>query len=199
MPPLLAPANTALRRKPEEPLSYQLHDTFEDYLTADIEERLRVLNQRYPLSGLSAFIAEGEITKGQWILYTHTCLVGQINNGGLEQFFDNCPGLILDVEKLLSKFGAKEFQDAYALAARGLVGAINRYGADPKATGEALRPFWADMEAGLDDCDKELFEALEDVCFAHDRQNDPSNWFTQLERRVLDWVLEHPGEFAAAA
>lgn len=70
MPPLLMPRDTVLKRKPDEPLSYQLYDTYEDYLSPDIQKRLQSLNQSFPLKGLSTFISDGEITKGQWVLYT---------------------------------------------------------------------------------------------------------------------------------
>ncbi|MDJ0820226.1 MAG: DUF4375 domain-containing protein [Paracoccaceae bacterium] len=200
MPPLLAPADTTLRRNPQEPLSYQLYDTFEDYLSPPIEERLREMNQAYPIKGLSAFVSNGEITKGQWVLYTQTCLVGQITNGGVAQFIDNCPGLILDAEKLLSEFGPKEMQDAYSLAAQRFLDVIGQHARlNPEATGDDLDPFWADLEAAWRDDDEERFQALEDACYAPDRNDDASNWFTQLEKHVLDWVLENPGDFVAAS
>lgn len=197
---LLVPDNTVLRRKPEEPLSYQLYDCFEDYLSPDIQKRLLELNQSFPLKGLSGFIPAGQITKGQWVLYTHTCLVGQIANGGLEQFIDNCPGLILDAEKLLSEFGSEDLRAAYALAAQDFLAVIARHASnDPAATGDDLDLFWSDLEAASREDDEGRFSAIDDACYAQSREADASNWFTQLEKRILNWVLEHPREFVSAS
>lgn len=199
MPPLLVPANTVLRRKPDEPLGYQLYDTFEDYFSPEIQERLRKLNQSFPIQGLSAAIVSNEITKGQWLLYTHVCFVGQIVNGGVEQFFDNCPGLILDADKLLTDFGSSDLKEAYSLAAKRFLEVIDHHaGKNPEATGEELSLFYADLDAAWCDDDEDRFRVIESACYARDRDSDASNWFTQLEKRVLDWVLKHPAEFTSA-
>jgi hypothetical protein len=196
MPPILAPAKTVLRRKSGEPISHQLYDAFEGYFPAPIETRLRQLNQTFPLKGLFSQIGTDEITMGQWMLYTENCFVGQVVNGGLEQFFDNCPGLIRDAAILLSEYAPREMSDRYAIAAETFIDVIKRHAQNNvDATGDALNPFWAELEDAWRDDDQDRFAVLEATCYKKDRNSDASNWFTQLERRVLDWVLDQPADF----
>lgn len=127
-------------------------------------------------------------------------MVGQIVNGGVEQFIENCPGLIRDAAQLLDAFGTADLQNAYALALQNFTAVIDYHaGVTPDATGEGLTPFWSDFEQARRDDDEDRFEVIEDACYASDRNDNPSNWITHLEQRVLDWVLDNPREFLSKA
>ncbi|MBS8225859.1 DMP19 family protein [Vannielia litorea] len=154
------------------------------------------MNQSTPRLGLHSRIGTGDITHGQWALYTETCLVGQIVNGGVEQFIENCPGLISDAEKLLAAYGPPALHDAYVKAAAPFLAVIADHAArQSDATGDALAPFHADFEAAWDVVDESLFGPIEASCYAKARDADPENGFTALEDRLLRWVLAYPEEF----
>lgn len=196
----LVPASTNLKLNSEDPPSYQLHDCFKCYFPRPIEMRLNELNTAYPLAGLFSQIKAGQITKGQWLLYTATCFSGQISNGGAEQFFDNCPGLINDVDKLLQTYGDADFAKAYETAADPFSIVIWEFAStDPSAYGDALKPFWEAIEAAWDNVDESAFSAIENVAYPIDQDTPAIKWFNSMQAKIVEWVLNHPSEFKAAS
>lgn len=195
----LVPATTNLKLNTEEPSSYQLHDCFECYLPRPIEMRLNELNTTYPIAGLFSQIEAGQITKGQWLLYTATSFSGQISNGGAEQFFGNCPGLINDVDKLLRTYGSADFAIAYETAAKPFNVVIRDFAAiDPDVTGDALKSFWEAIETAWDNVDESAFSAIENVAYPIDQDTPANKWFNSMQTKIVEWVLSHPSEFRAA-
>ncbi|MFZ1725256.1 MAG: hypothetical protein WBO29_01950 [Albidovulum sp.] len=200
MPALKVDANTILKRKLDEPVSYQIYDCFEDYFPKEIEARLRNLNQTFPLAGLHAQIDCGQITKGQWLLYTTVCFTGQVLNGGTEQFFDNCPGLILDVRAVLKNWAPEELLTTYQTAARSNLEVIEAHSKKtPKAEGADLADFWKELEAAGADFDDDAVSLIDASAYSDDRDSNPLNWFTSLETNVLDFVVNNPTDFKRAS
>ncbi|MBL1434701.1 MAG: DUF4375 domain-containing protein [Rhodobacteraceae bacterium] len=183
--------------KLSEPVSSQIYDFFEDYFPAEIERRMRDLNQTYPLKGLKVEIGRCEITKGQWLLYTTVCLNGQITNGGLVQFFENCPGLVKDALALLQEWADPEFAAAYEKAAKPLLGLIEKHAKKyPDAQGVDLTVFWEEFEIALDSIADEDVSAIETSCYSFDRETNNKNWFNAQDIKVLTFVKENPKDFA---
>lgn len=177
--------------KQNEPTSYQIYDFFEDYFPNEIERHLRELNTTYPVMGLRAQVAAGEITYGQWLLYTTVCFSGQVLNGGLEQFIENCPGLIGDAAAILQDYAKPDFVGAYTAFTRPLLDLIEAH----KSLGEDLTSFWKEFEIRLDQTDPDTAKTVDEAAYASDRNTNPENWFNNLESRVLEYVLKNPDEY----
>lgn len=194
--PLLIERDVRLKLNETEPPSYQLADCFADFFPPEIEERIRGLNQDFPLIGLKPQIAAGQISYGQWLLYTSVCLTGQICNGGVEGFFANCPGLIRDAAVLLEEWAEPELAQAYKTAAEPFLDVIQSHAeAGPTATGKELDEFWGGFEAAFDQFDEDAANKIEVALYDAGRDDDTENWFFALEVRVLDFVLENRGHF----
>ncbi|MBY6121559.1 DMP19 family protein [Mameliella alba] len=196
MSPLLIDRDVALKLNETEPPSYQLYDCFEDFFPPEIEKRIRGLNQSFPLMGLKAQVAAGQISYGQWLLYTTVCLTGQITNGGVEGFFANCPGLILDAAVLLDEWAKPELSTAYKTTAEPFLKVIRSYAeSNPTATGNELDKFWDSFEAAFNHFDEDASEKIEDSLYDGGRKDDPENWFFALDVRVLEFVLKNRDHF----
>jgi len=187
-----------LNYSPTDPVGYQLYDLFEGYFPKRIEEHVRNLNQTTPLRTLYAQIEDGEITKGQWALYSTVCFVGQVNNSGCIGFAENCPGLIVDAKCVIEEYGADEFRLAYEAAFADFLNILTEHRELNKmASGDALAGFWEELGACIERCDEKLFRNLEAECNAQDREKNRRNWFTDLEASVLEFVLANPHDFQA--
>lgn len=62
------------------------------------------------------------LTQGQRILYSLAALDGQVKNGGITQFFWNCPDLIVPVSDALAFLNYSELSVAYEKALESLIG-----------------------------------------------------------------------------
>ncbi|RLJ60501.1 hypothetical protein BCF46_0702 [Litoreibacter meonggei] len=189
-------SNTRLKRKSGEPISYQIHDYFEDYFPRPIEQHVRELNQTFPLATLRSQVAAGNMTEGQWLLYTTVCFSGQVLNGGAEQFFSNCPGLIRDAETVLKDWAPAEFLASYKTAASPLLDVIETHAElSPIAQGGDLGDFWKALETADELIDSVAVEEIDTSAYAKNRNEDANNWFTELETKVLDFVEKNPEQF----
>jgi hypothetical protein len=199
MPVLKVARATILKCKPTEPVSHQIYDCFEDYFPQPIEQHLRTLNTSQPIIGLRAQIARGEVTQGQWLLYTTVCFTGQVMNSGFEGFLVNCPGLIVDAAMVLRDHGAPAFSAAFERVAAPYLRVIEAHqAAMPGAADEVPDAFWQEIEAAYEQLDLAAAEDIDAIAYASDHNTDAENWFHALEARVLRWVLDHPAEFQEA-
>lgn len=62
------------------------------------------------------------LTQGQRILYSLGALDGQVENGGITQFFWNCPDLLVEASESLNLLGESELGQAYDKAFNSLIG-----------------------------------------------------------------------------
>ena len=69
----------------------------------------------------------GCMTQGQRILYSLGALDGQVKNGGITQFFWNCPDLIFPASEALPVLGCSELAAAYEKALECLIGKRYRW------------------------------------------------------------------------
>ncbi len=196
MPILFAPIGTAIHQENGDPLSHQVYDVFESYLPVNVEAHLRDLNAKQPIAGLDAQISMGELTRGQWRLYTTVCFSGQVMNGGMEGFLYNCPGLVADVRLLLIRFGSPDFSKAYEDAAEPFLDLIDGIPGEARfAEGNELKAFWEGVDAVFDQTDQKKFAPIESHAYAKDRDRDPNNWFFQVDKAVLEWITSKPEQF----
>ena len=196
MPVLRVEPDVILKRDPDQPISYQIYDCFEDYFPPDIQKKVRELNVFFPLASLRSQVAERELTEGQWLLYTCVCFSGPTLNGGVEGFFGNCPGLIRDVELLLEYAALDEFLVTYRLAAKPLLNLIEKYRLQSaNATGDELKDFWTEFEAEEEKVDLAAIKKIEMFSFENKQVPLEENWLFLLESRVLQFVLNNPSHF----
>nr|WP_166417082.1 DUF4375 domain-containing protein [Cochlodiniinecator piscidefendens] len=136
------------------------------------------------------------LTEGQWLLYTTACFSGQVLNGGIEQFFSNCPGLIRDAESVLADWASVEFLTAYKTAAAPLLEVIKRHAELPPVDQEhELADFWTAIEAAEKLIDDVTAAEINTSAYSGDRNENPQNWFTKLETKVLKFVEDNPEQF----
>jgi hypothetical protein len=91
-----------------------------------------------------------QLTEGQRALHSLATFDGQVRNGGITQFFWNCPDLVIAVSEALTALGESELATAYEKALASLVGNMeawsnlrNQSEADPE---EFWEPFQASYE-----------------------------------------------------
>ncbi len=197
MPVLLMPADTLAKTVSSDPATYQLHDLFGAYIRVgeEIETRLRTLNIQWPLIGLEPRIETGEITEGQFLLYVTTCWHGQLLNGGVFGFLENCPGLVRDARSALRRFAPPAFRTQW----EALVEPAHRVldesaGYDGNPTDPEIAAVWANYEAALDEMDEDRVKQFEDSIYAEgakDNAEHPVNVFAQ---GIVDFVVANPGQ-----
>jgi hypothetical protein len=83
-------------------------------------ENLRKMFQRF-VGRLDEPECWGYLTQGQRILYSLGALDGQVKNGGIIQFFWNCPDLIFPASEALTALGCSELAVAYEKALASLI------------------------------------------------------------------------------
>ncbi len=87
----------------------------------DDNEKLQELLQRF-VGRLDDADCWNCLTQGQQVLYSLGALDGQVKNGGITQFFWNCPDLIFPTSEALAVLGEPELAAAYEKALVSLIG-----------------------------------------------------------------------------
>lgn len=125
-----------------------------------------------------------QLTPGQRILYALTALDGQVRNGGVTQFFWNCPDLIFPACDAMAALGYSEFSAAYEQALERLLGQKDRW-IDLRDQSRANpADFWGSFQATYDLLDLDWFDD------AYFKQYGPA-----LVTRLVKYVSEHKKEF----
>ncbi len=143
-----------------------------------------------------------ELTTGQRLLIQLGAFDSQVKNGGITQYFWNCPDSIFDVADWLEYLGLPELQANYERALEALVGKKERW--------LALREEWA---AGGDNPSWESFRQTYDLLdlgwfegtyFDKRGYNERGEWVRQskglhhvLLTRLAEYIREHRAEFIA--
>jgi hypothetical protein len=141
-----------------------------------------------------------KLTAGQRMLIQLGTFDSEVNNGGITQFFWNCPEYIFDVGDWIEQMGVRELQANYDRALETLVGKKDRW--------LALREEWA---KGLDNPSWETFQKsyglldlgwFDDAYFDKYSYNEKQEWVRQarglhhvLLTRLAEYVQTHRGEF----
>lgn len=89
-------------------------------------EKLRELLHQF-VGRLDAPGCWNHLTQGQRILYSLAALDGQVKNGGITQFFWNCPDLILPASDALAALNYSELSVAYEKALESLIGKKDKW------------------------------------------------------------------------
>ena len=174
--PTLAPTPKDLG-DPGSPDSWQLHDLFDRAFpfNSPSELLLRERNTDFPVAGLLPCVETGEITQAQWLLYTATCLNGQISNGGFDQFLGNCPGLVMDADEMLALLAPSELVIAYQDAAGPTMTVIRaaRERGEGGTHRTELHTLWQDLKASEGHDNTAVFEKINQWIFKMD--DNPPN------------------------
>lgn len=150
---------------------------------------------------------EGKLTTTEWALELEGPLVGQILNGGFDQFVDNCPFVLDETASMLKKFGPRGAAESFWA----LVGPFSK----------KMQPFrqkllansCADDSSFWDDVDELLerhyFDIVpdeasdhwaqqylggvdlygEDAHFGEPKATEP--WATTTARAILNYAIDH--------
>jgi hypothetical protein len=141
-----------------------------------------------------------ELTTGQRMLTQLGIFDSQVKNGGITQFFWNCPESIFDVGDWIERLGVPALQANYDRALEALVGRKDRW--------LALRAEWA---KGRDNPSWETFQQtyqlldlgwFDGAYFDKHGYNERREWVRQsrglhhvLLTRLAEYVRTHRGEF----
>ena len=141
-----------------------------------------------------------ELTAGQRMLIELGAFDSQVSNGGITQFFWNCPESIFDVREWIEQLGVQQLQANYDRALEALVGKKDRW--------LALREEWV---KGRDDPRWEPFQQtyklldlgwFDAAYFDKHGYNETREWVRlsrglhhDLLTRLAEYVRTHPGEF----
>lgn len=124
------------------------------------------------------------LTQGQRILYVLSAFDGQVNNGGITQFFWNCPDLIFEVSEALQLLGETELAQAYDKALESLIGNKDEWIQLRSQSSNDPSNFWEPFQKTYDLLDLSWFD---DAYFEKD---GPS-----LVARLVEYVRAHKEEF----
>jgi hypothetical protein len=124
------------------------------------------------------------LTPGQRTLHSLAALDGQVGNGGIAQFFWNCPDLIIEASESLEVLGETELAAAYGRALEALIGNKEDWLELRKLAGADPEGFWESFQATYDLLDLDWFDTA---------------YFGQhgglLVARLVNYVQTHRAEF----
>ena len=101
----------------------------------------------------------GCLTHGQQTLYSLGALDGQLKNGGITQFFWNCPDLIFPASEALATLGVPELAAAYEKALESLIGGKDTWLDLRSQSRDDPGHFWEPFQASYDLLDLTWFDA----------------------------------------
>lgn len=146
-------------------------------------ERLIALLQQYR-GHLDARDCWNQLTHGQRILYSLTALDGQVKNGGITQFFWNCPDLIFSASDALTALKYSELTTAYEKALETLVGNKEKWIELRHQSSSNPAEFWAPFQATYDLLELDWF----DDAYFH-------NYGPTLINLLVRYVRDNKAEF----
>lgn len=126
------------------------------------------------------------LTQGQRILYSLAALDGQVKNGGITQFFWNCPDLIFPASDAIASLNYSELSVAYEKALDTLVGNKDTWLDLRKQSSGDPANFWEPFQATYDLLDLTWFDD------AYFEQYGPA-----LIDLLVKYVRENRAEFIA--
>jgi hypothetical protein len=120
-------------------------------------EKLVELLQRFA-GGKDNLECWNRLTQGQRILYSLAALDGQVKNGGITQFFWNCPDLIFPASDALAALNYSELSVAYEKALESLIGKKDAWLDLRKQSSADSANFWEPFRATYDLLDLNWFD-----------------------------------------
>lgn len=124
------------------------------------------------------------LTQGQRILISLSALDGQVKNGGITQFFWNCPDLIFPVSDALVGLGYMELSVAYEKALESLMGNKDQWLNIRKQSSDNPTFSWEQFQETYELLDLNWFD---DAYF--------KQYGLMLNDLLLKYVREHKTEF----
>jgi hypothetical protein len=125
-----------------------------------------------------------QLTHGQRILYSLAALDGQVKNGGITQFFWNCPDLIFPASDALAALSYSELSVAYDKALESLIGKKGTWLDLRKKSSSNPANSWGPFQATYDLLDLNWFDG------AYFEQYGPT-----LINLLVSFVSENKVEF----
>lgn len=126
------------------------------------------------------------LTPGQRIIYSLAALDGQVKNGGITQFFWNCPDLIFAASDALASLSCNELSGSYENALKSLIANKSMWLDLRKQSSVELASFWEPFQATYDLLDLNWFDD------AYFKQYGP-----ELIDLLITYIRENRGEFIA--
>lgn len=141
-----------------------------------------------------------ELTYGQRLLIQLGTFDSQVNNGGITQFFWNCPKLIFDVADCIEFLGETELWANYERALESLVGKKDRWLMLREEWRKANNnPRWETFQETYKLLDLGWFDK---AYFDQRGYNQKKEWVRfrrglhhSLMTRLANYIRTHPGEF----
>ena len=141
-----------------------------------------------------------ELTQGQRMLHALGAFDDQVQNGGVTQFFWNCPDLVFEVSDGLKVLGPAELKEIYDRALEGLVGKKDDWAKLRKqAFRDPANPNWEPFQRSYDMLDLGWFD---DAYFNQLGSNDQGEYVLEnpglgatMLKRLADYVKSHREEF----
>ena len=174
--------------------------TEEDYPIDGYNEALIDRNKRLGHQFFEDAEQLKKLTTGQRMLIQLGVFDSQVKNGGITQFFWNCPESIFDVGDWIERLGVPELRDNYERAVETLFGKKNRWLALREEwikSGDS--PSWESFRQSYELLDLAWFD---DAYFDKYGYNEKQEWVRQVRglhhvllTRLAEYVRTHPGEF----
>ena len=161
-----------------------------DYLTSDYYTELLANNPKFKnlpsdYRGFTDPRLLPQLTKGQQLLALIGDFDGQVKNGGVTQFFWNCPHILFDVRDAVEYLGQGDLLRNYELALESLVGNKDRwYSLREECYREPKDPKWEPFQKTYDLLDLGWFD---EAYFDKRGYDDQKQWVVQ--RRGLHYSL----------
>jgi hypothetical protein len=159
-------------------------------------------NERVPDRFLQDVPLTDELTRGQQLLILLGAFDSQVSNGGITQFFWNCPRSLFAVRDALADLGSHDLLSNYERALEALVGKKDRWlelQAECSQAGD--NPSWETFRQTYELLDLGWFD---DAYFGKWGHNERGEFVQQrqgLQRpflmRLADYVKSHRAEFIA--
>jgi hypothetical protein len=173
-------------------------DDYYDRLIAS-NDKLREMDDEFP-RGVSDISFLRHLTRGQKLLLLIGGFDGQVKNGGITQFFWNCPERVFAVRDAIEFLGPPELLELYERAMESLIGKKDRWLAlREECYSRPGGPAWEPFRKTYDLLDLDWFEK---AYFDKRGYNDSGQWVVQerglhhaLLTRLANYVRSHRHEF----
>src|SRR5262249_29996697 len=136
-----------------------------------------------------------ELTRGQQLLILLGAFDSQVSNGGVTQFFLDCPGSLFEVADAIEELGAAELVGQYGKALEALVGKKDRW-LELRAewAGAKDNPRWETFQQTYDLLDLGWFDR---AYFGQWGHNEKQEW-VQFDRGLKQDFLKQLAEYVKA-
>ena len=190
--------------RPDIENSMKIFDYHTKYIKPQVVEHISSASRKYEFDRSYQAVEHGILTRGQWLLIIITGFYGQVCNGGVLQYFDNCTEQVFDVPDALKILELHEFRRAYIKLAEQVVDELKTGHLSDKR--KVLMRLW-DLTAEERKVIGPIIDrhAKDSGIDHHFRQKwddqkrelywPPDLWSQQMLARTIEYVEAHPSDF----